>query len=535
MKQPLQKIYSLLRGKLLVIFALASIFQLQNNIASGATLIVTNTNDSGSGSLRDQIGAASADDTIRFDNALDGIPISLSSQIDVTFTLYIFGNGSSNTILDGGGSSRILHVSSTGYVRIYNIKITNGYSILDNGGGLLNEGHLSFYTCLFENNVADGFGGLIYNTGYLFLDHCSVQNNLASGNSGGAIFSGIGSELYVYFSTLSGNHAAGFGGAISGGGAFDLNTSTFSGNSCGAGGGAIHSEGALNLINSTVAYNESSADAGGLDNYSGSLTMINTILSNNAASGGSGQDAVNAGIIDGSSEYNIVSNNTGFGLTGLGNQLDVDPLLDLLADNGGLTQTHALLCGSPAIDAGIPNANSYFDQRDEVRSLFPDIGAYEFFAPDYSVTVSGYTITAVLTGALYQWIDCNTNTPIAGEIGASFTAATNGSYAVIISSNGCSDTSICTPITTIGISPVEQFDGVQLYPNPVHSELNIVSSSETEIESAAIRTLTGQTIALALISDKHSLHFNASSLQTGFYIAEIHSAKSVIRIKFVKK
>lgn len=72
--------------------------------------------------------------------------------------------------------------------------------------------------------------------------------------------------------------------------------------------------------------------------------------------------------------------------------------------------------------------------------------------PSATITAVGTVLTADLSGATYQWIDCSNNSPIAGATNQSFTATVNGNYAVEVSENGCSATSACESINFIGIS-----------------------------------------------------------------------------------
>jgi hypothetical protein len=84
-----------------------------------------------------------------------------------------------------------------------------------------------------------------------------------------------------------------------------------------------------------------------------------------------------------SAGYNLSSDDGGGYLNGPGDQINTDPLLGPLQDNGGPTQTHALLPGSPAIDAGDPNFNPppFYDQRGpdffRLRNNRIDIGSFE--------------------------------------------------------------------------------------------------------------------------------------------------------------
>lgn len=87
--------------------------------------------------------------------------------------------------------------------------------------------------------------------------------------------------------------------------------------------------------------------------------------------------------------------------------------------------------------------------------------------PNVSVSLSQNILTAGQTGATYQWIDCNNgNSFVAGEINQSFIATVNGSYAVIVTMNGCSDTSICTTVNTNSIQENNLFSKLSVYPNP---------------------------------------------------------------------
>ncbi len=91
-----------------------------------------------------------------------------------------------------------------------------------------------------------------------------------------------------------------------------------------------------------------------------------------------------------------------------------------------------------------------------------------------SVTNSDPMLSADATGATYQWIDCdNGNTPIAGETNQTFLPTTNGNYAVIVTENGCSDTSACESIMTVGLNDDIAFKEVTIYPNPSNGQFMI--------------------------------------------------------------
>ena len=94
---------------------------------------------------------------------------------------------------------------------------------------------------------------------------------------------------------------------------------------------------------------------------------------------------------------------------------------------------------------------------------------------DYTTTTSANVISANASGATYQWVDCNNaNSAIAGETNQSYTASANGDYAVIVTENGCVDTSNCVNINTTGIEASNAQTSITIYPNPViNGNINI--------------------------------------------------------------
>ena len=158
--------------------------------------------------------------------------------------------------------------------------------------------------------------------------------------------------------------------------------STISGNSAGTSGGGIYNfPYSLNVANSTITGN-SAPSGGGIYNV-GSSEISNTILN----AGASGENIFNDGGTITSLGFNLSSDDGGGYLTGPGDQINTDPLLGPLQDNGGPTFTHALLPGSPAIDTGDPNfiPPPFNDQRgcsfDRVFNGRIDIGSFETQPP----------------------------------------------------------------------------------------------------------------------------------------------------------
>jgi CSLREA domain-containing protein len=166
-----------------------------------------------------------------------------------------------------------------------------------------------------------------------------------------------------------GTLASGSGGAIINIGTVMVLNSTFSGNSASLGGGAIDNIGTLEVTNSTFSGNSSATNGGGISNGDGdTATLSNTIMANSPSGGNC------AGTItDGGGNLEWPDASCGFATP------SADPNLGPLQDNGGPTQTHALLAGSAAIDAAVSCPPPTTDQRGVSRPQGSacDIGAYE--------------------------------------------------------------------------------------------------------------------------------------------------------------
>jgi len=93
---------------------------------------------------------------------------------------------------------------------------------------------------------------------------------------------------------------------------------------------------------------------------------------------------------------------------------------------------------------------------------------------DSSVTQTGNSLKATLNGAKYQWLNCaNNNSQMIGDTNQTFVASTNGNYAVEITKNGCTDTSICYTVNGIGIIENNFGSKMRVYPNPTEGHFSI--------------------------------------------------------------
>jgi hypothetical protein len=396
----------------------AAIVALAAADAYATTRTVTNLADGDPGSLRATMAASAANDTINFSVTGTITLTNTAGELAIGRNLTIIGPAGGITV-SGTNTHRVFNISSGITVNISNLTISNSRAIgADGANG----------TVLHPNGFpgGGGQGGGGFNSGTLLMTNCTFAGNSARGGKGGDALgiagdggaggTGDGAALYnqgtltLVNSTFSGNFSTGADGGVGSTG----------GNGGSADGGCIFNHGTLTLVNCTVSANSvvsgngGSGDAdggnggdsrgGGLFHDAASSSMIqNTIVAGNSATGGSGgsggatdgangsgfgPDVFSSGAVA-SLGYNLIGNATdssGFGATG--DQLNVDPKLGPLADNGGPTKTTALRVGSPAIDKG-KGFGLTTDQRGQPRPYddqnIPnatggdgsDIGAYE--------------------------------------------------------------------------------------------------------------------------------------------------------------
>ena len=305
---------------------------------------------------------------------------------------------SGNTTRYGGG------IYNGGAMLVLNNSTVSGNTATLNGGGIATTyGTVNIYNSLITGNDAAEGGGIHNAYGNLTVTDSTISYNDALGEDGGGLRNAYGTTT-VQNSVVYGNTAVDDGGGLNnrgyGGTMFVINT-TMSGNSAGTGSGNIGGgfRGAIGAIsylsNVTITNNSAGDDGGGLAFEPGDLTLKNSIISGNKARSSytdSFADCYDYGMTD--LGHNLVGDGTGCPTSGTGD-LTVLPadvfttVLGDLLDNGGPTKTHALLTGSPAINAGNPevdggctdsnNVPLTTDQRGFMRPVNSrcDIGAFE--------------------------------------------------------------------------------------------------------------------------------------------------------------
>lgn len=149
-----------------------------------------------------------------------------------------------------------------------------------------------------------------------------------------------------------------------------------------------------------------------------------------------------------------------------------------------------------------------------------------------AINQSNNTLTAITSGATYQWINCTTQTAISGATGQVFTAPLAGSYAVIVSENGCSDTSACVyvDVVIIGLSESD-LEGIVVYPNPNNGNFVIQLDAEKFADASFILVNSiGDEIALE--KELNTLK-PKENLAAGIYLLQISTPQGIVTRKIV--
>src|SRR6185436_13780413 len=300
------------------------------------------------------------------------------------------------TIRNGGTGGRGGGIFNVGILTLTNSTVS-GNNAAGGGGGILNDngGTATLTNSTVSGNNAAGDGGGILNDNVSTL---TLTNSTVSGNTtdddGGGIVNDHASGATLTNSTVSGNDAGDDGGGIRNFGTTNIFSSTIANNRAGLnhtptnfGGGGVHNfGGTLTLTNSTVSGNVARTHGGGIFVEMGIVASFSSTIANNRADAESNGSGVGGGVYNwselgamfnfqntiiannqvGSNPNNIrdcagVLNSQGYNLIRTtpagecvvvpvtGDVFSSDPLLGPLQNNGGPTQTHALLAGSPAI------------------------------------------------------------------------------------------------------------------------------------------------------------------------------------------
>ncbi|MBI5304852.1 MAG: hypothetical protein HY868_22140 [Chloroflexi bacterium] len=364
------------------------------------------------------LNGAGASNTIIDGNMLDRV-FEIWAPARVTISNVTIRNGSPYQAGEGGG------INNAGVLTITNSTVTSN-TVINRGGGIRNYGTLYMSNVNLNNNTSGSEGAGLNNSGFAYLENVHIVSN--NGYVGGgfdnqgtlvlenstisenvaSVGGGVGNSANLtilnsniltntadaaggLFSTgfvtltnalIANNQANQRGGGITSGGLMTITNVTISGNTAQEVAG-IHNVGSMTLTNVTIngnqATNLNGIAAGIYNSYTvdSVVRLKNTIIASNGATPNCLSD-MGLGII--SLGHNI-STDSSCNLSATGDKPTTNPLLGSLANNGGATQTHALLSGSPAINAGDNNGCPSTDQRGQSRVGTCDIGAYEYGLP----------------------------------------------------------------------------------------------------------------------------------------------------------
>jgi CSLREA domain-containing protein len=399
---------------------------------AGADFVVTKQNDGNDGvcdndcTLREAIQNANTDpgpDVISVPTGTyvltvpgDGEQDALTGDLDITSDITIQGVGL--VTIDGNDHDHVFEIlPGATLVTIAGVNITNSESDTINGGAVLiaTAASVQLQNCSVTDSVVTDFGAgiAVFGGGNLQLNNCTLDNNHALGNGpqqGGNLYVSQSSVATLTNCTVSGGEAAfGAGAYVAPGGILTVSACTFLFNDAGQDGGGFYNEGQMFLTNVTTHENHAGNRGGGT--FTTGATAISNI--SNSTLGFDTGESAGVHVLDGatvnlhstilrrtadpncggeplnSEGYNLANDAT-CNLDGVGDIEGADPLLQPLANNGGLTQTYLLGAGSPAINAGSPACPPPAqDQRGVNRPVGPrcDIGAVEGSSPAPSVTL----------------------------------------------------------------------------------------------------------------------------------------------------
>jgi uncharacterized repeat protein (TIGR01451 family) len=300
----------------------------------------------------------------------------------------ITGQGPDSTIINANSLDRAFTLASGSSLSLSGVSIKNGEALTTgpgayDGGAIYALGSLSVSDSEFYDDAVGGEGGAIYAAAASVTDS-TFTADVATTAGGGFATNGTGVVALIndtFDGNVTGNGTIGNGGAI----AYVSNAPSSAGSE---------------IVNSTIARNSASDGSGGIyfAEYAGKIE--NTIVADNTTAGiadncGNSSNAVNdeTGLVAGvDAGGNLDSDGSCFAGSTTGDKVNANPELGSLADNGGPTETDALLAGSAAIGEGLASACQPADQRGVRRvSGACDSGAYESQATKLSVSATGPT------------------------------------------------------------------------------------------------------------------------------------------------
>ena len=287
-----------------------------------------------------------------------------------------------------------------------------------------------------------------------------------------------------------------------------------------------------NTYTSSGAYTETLMSLSGCDSI---VTLNLTIISaENYATTVSACDSY-TWVVDG----NIYTSSGTYSLT-FTNAAGCDSILtlNLTINNSTVGSENAVGCNSYSWNGNIYNTSGIYTVSlvnaggcDSTVTLNLTINSV-----DTSVTLNDLTFTSNAIGGSYQWIDCtNGKMPIPGATEQWYTLTTNGSYAVIVSENNCTDTSSCYDITTVGLSERVLTDGLKVFPNPTTGQLTLDLGARWNQVTIEVENLLGQVTSTTNFETATKVTL-AIEGEPGIYFVKVRSTDgNMTTLKVLKK
>lgn len=231
------------------------------------------------------------------------------------------------------------------------------------------------------------------------------------------------------------------------------------------------------------------------------------------------------------SKNNINGFPSGFALTGTTSNF-VDGIINFNEADTSICEGSTINFGSQNITA----IGEYTEVFQDSEGCDSTVYLTVLPAVDTSAKQLGFTITSTVIGGLYQWVDCDNGfAPIPGETGQSFTATANGNYAVLITENGCTDTSNCFAITGLSIIEGGLKSEISLYPNPVTDKLYIDFNQDVSKVTISLVNALGQVVVDEFVPSSNNVELNLNDLDVGVYILHVCKVDQTAAFRIVKE
>lgn len=228
---------------------------------------------------------------------------------------------------------------------------------------------------------------------------------------------------------------------------------------------------------------------------------------------------------------NINSNLSNFTMTGSASNFVAGATGAATAVSAGICQGDTFYFGNQALTfSGI-----YYDQFISSQGCDSTVElSLTVSSVNATATQNGTTLVATPSFAVYQWFNCATNTAFPGATNVSYnTQGLNGSYGVVVTQNGCSDTSNCIAITT-GIENNEFSNSIHAYPNPLNNFLNVDLNKNYSNVTLSVTDIAGKEMLRSTFENVDVIKTDVSALAKGVYFIHLKADDKSAVLKLMK-